>query len=96
MLCIELKSVKAFAKQTFPLGPRDQELHLDTVDLSAESFDWLGRVDLDLLQMDGEAQPGQQVDRELSIPDGLERCKPSRSHRRCMPYIAPAVGGDIE
>ena len=53
VLCIEPKSVEALAKQTLSLGPRDQELHLDTVCLSAESFDRLGRVDLDLLWMNG-------------------------------------------
>ena len=56
VLCIEPTSVEAFAKQTLSLGPRDQELHLDTVYLSAESFDRLGRVDLDLLRMNCEAQ----------------------------------------
>ena len=59
VLCIEPKSVEAFAKQTLSLGSREQELHLDTVDLSGESFDRLSRVDLDLLRMSGEAQPVQ-------------------------------------
>ena len=68
---------KHLRSRLFFLGPRDQELHLDTVDFSAESFDRLGRVDLDRLRMNGEAQPGQQVDRELSIPNGLE---PAASH----------------
>jgi hypothetical protein len=77
VLCIEPKSVEAFAKQTLSLGPRDQELYLDIVYLSAEGFDRLGRVDLDLLRMNGESQLDQQIDRELSIPNGLE---PAASH----------------
>ena len=63
--------VEALAKQAPALAARNEELHLDTVDLSAQHFDGLGRVDLNLVGMNAEAQPVEQIDCELGIPNGL-------------------------
>ena len=49
--------VEALAKQAPALAARNQEVHLDTVDLSAQHFDGLGRVYLNLVRMNAESQP---------------------------------------
>ena len=63
--------VEALAEQAPALAARNEELHLDTVDLSAEHFDRLGRNDLHLVGMNAEAQPVEQIDCELGISNGL-------------------------
>ena len=71
MLLVQHDRVEALAKQAPALAARNEELHLDTVDLSAQHFDGLGRVDLNLVGMNAEAQPVEQIDCELGIPNGI-------------------------
>ena len=71
VLLVLHKCLEALAKQAPALAARNQKLHLDTVDLSAQHFDGLGRVDLNLVGMNAEAQPVEQIDCELGISNGL-------------------------
>ena len=71
VLRIDTQAFEAHAKQALPLDPGDEELHLDTVDLSAQHFDGLGRADLNLVQMNAEPQQVEQIDCELGISNGL-------------------------
>ena len=89
--------VEALAKQAPALAARNEELHLDTVDLGARHFDGLGRVDLNLVGMNAESQPVEQIDCELGISNGLRAAASTApKYCRCRPYIGPAVAGDIE
>ena len=71
VLLVQHDRVEALAKQAPALAARNEELHLDTVDLSAQHFDRLSRVDLNLVGMNAEAQPVEQIDCELGISNGL-------------------------
>ena len=51
VLLVQHDRVEALAKKAPALAARNQKLHLDTVDLSAQHFDGLGRVDLNLVGM---------------------------------------------
>ena len=80
MLRVEVQSVDALAKKTFSLASRHEKLHLDTVDLSAEHFDRLSRIDLNLVRMNAESQPVEQIDCELSIFNTLGVAANSAPH----------------
>ena len=71
VLLVQHDRVEALAKQAPALAARNEELHLDPVDLSAENFDRLSRVDLNLARMNAESQPVEQIDCELGISNGL-------------------------
>ena len=70
-LLVQHDRVEALAKQAPALAARNEKLHLDTVDLSAQHFDRLSRVDLNLVGMNAEAQPVEQIDCELGISNCL-------------------------
>ena len=59
------------ATNTAELLAGHSELHLLRVDLSAEELLRPERDELALLRMDGEAEVMKQVDRLLSVSDGL-------------------------
>ena len=71
VLLVQHNRVEALAKQAPARAARNEEVHLDTVDLSAQHFDRLSRVDLNLVGMNAEAQPVELIDCELGIPNGL-------------------------
>ena len=71
MLLVQNDCVEALTKQTSSLAARNEELHLDTVDLSAEYFDRHSRVELNLVRMNAESQPVEHIYCELGIPNGL-------------------------
>ena len=60
-----------FATDAAELLAGHSELHLLGVDLSAEKFLRPKRDKLALLRMDGEAEMMKQIDRLLSVRDGL-------------------------
>ena len=65
--------VEALAKQAPALAARNEELHLDTVDLSAQHFDRLGQVDLNLVGMNAEAQLVERIECELATSKSMFR-----------------------
>ena len=69
-LCSTIVS-KKLRSRLAALAARNEKLHLDTVDLTAEYFDRLSRVDLNLAGMNAEAQPVEQIDCELGISNCL-------------------------
>ena len=71
MLLVQHDRVEALAKQAPALAARNEELHLDTVDLSAEHLDRLSQVDLNLVRMNADSQPVEQIYCELGISNGL-------------------------
>ena len=71
MLLVQHDCVEALAKQAPALAARNEELHLDTVDFSAECFDRLSWVDLNLVRINTETQPVEQIDCELGISNSL-------------------------
>ena len=71
VLLVQHDLLEALAKQAPALTAGHEELHLDTVDLSAENFDRLSRVDLHLVRMNAESQPVEQIDCELGISNDL-------------------------
>ena len=92
MLCLKHDRLEALAKLFLAArsshAVRHEELHLDIVDLGAENFDRLSRVDVNFVRMDAEAQPVEQIGCELGVSNSLGAA--------ASPYIGPAVGGDIE
>ena len=81
MLLVQHDRVEALAKQALPFAARNEDLHLDTVDLSAQHFDRLSRVDLNLVGINAEAWPVEQIDCELGISNGLRAAASDRSRR---------------
>ena len=73
VLRIEEQCVEALAKQALRLAPGKEELHLDTIDLSVEYFDRLSRMDLNLVRMNAESQPVEQMDCELASRTAFTR-----------------------
>ena len=71
MLLVQHDRFEAFAKQAPALAARNKKLHFYTVDPSAENFDRLSLIDLNLVRMNSEAQPVEQIDCELGISNGL-------------------------
>ena len=67
MLLVQHDGVEALAKQAPALAARNEELHLDTVDLSAEYHDRLSWIDLNFVGMKAERQPVEHIDCELDI-----------------------------
>ena len=72
MQLVQQYRLEAIAEQASSLAARNEELHLDTVDLSAENFDRLSRVDRNFVGMNAESKPVEQIDCELGIPNGRD------------------------
>ena len=71
VLLVQHDRLEALAKHTPALAARHKELHRNTVDLSAEHFDRLGRVDLHLVGMIAEAQSVSKA--EFQVHDRVHK-----------------------